>query len=251
MRARAMGRAASGGFIMSMLGERPVSEMPGEAARPSAAAAGGSAALDEEGEPAGAVSSGAGAAGGAGDAPADSAADAAAGAWLLRAVGMGAVFALLYELSGNGRFRPSWEPLDLPVVFVGAFVPVGVLLPLLLPSLLIFGAYAFVARFESRLGVRRQRGALVLLGFAALFPMLPLWSVTFSGVYGAALLALAVRTRDSLTAATGVMALAAYVVVTFLSVGWVALAVLGFVAVAAFVAAWRLARESRRLLAAV
>ncbi|MEB7504102.1 hypothetical protein [Arthrobacter koreensis] len=125
------------------------------------------------------------------------------------------------------------------------------MLPLLLPSLLIFGAYAFVARFESRLGVRRQRGALVLLSSAALFPMLPLWSVTFSGVYGAALLALAVRTRDSLTAATGVMALAAYVVVTFLSVGWVALAVLGFMAVAAFVAAWRLARESRGLLAAV
>ncbi len=177
-------------------------------------------------------------------------ADTAAGAWLLRAVGIGAVLALLYELSGNGGFRPPWDPLDLSGILLGVYFPLHALLPLLLPSLLIFGAYAFVARIESRLKVRRQRGALVLLGFASLFLALPLWSVTFSGVYGAALLALAVRTREALTVATGVMALAAYVVSTFLSVGWVVLPVLGLMAVAAFAAAWRVAREARDLVAA-
>ncbi|MGW9403660.1 hypothetical protein ACWGQ2_06755 [Arthrobacter sp. NPDC055585] len=163
-------------------------------------------------------------------------ADAAAGAWLLRAVGMGAVLALLCELSGNGGFRPPWEPLDLSGILPGLH-PLPVLLPMFLPALLIFCAYFFVARTENRLNVRRQRGALVLLGFASLFLAPPLWSVTFSGVYGAALLALAVRTRDTLTVATGVMALAAYVVSTFLSVGWVVLPVLGLMALAAFAAA--------------
>jgi len=170
-------------------------------------------------------------------------ADVAAGAWLMRAVGAGAVLALLSELSGNGVFRPPWDRVDLSRIMPGEPHPLPVLLPFLLPGLLIFCAYFFVARTESRLNVRRQRGALALLGFAAVFLAMPLGSTTFSGVYGVALLALAVRTREPLTVATGVMALAAYVGSTFLHVGWAVLPVLFLMAVAAFTAAWRVGRE--------
>lgn len=185
----------------------------------------------------------------AADAAVNAAADAAAGAWLLRAVGTGAVLALLHELSGNGGFRPPWDPVDLTGFLPGELHPLHVILPMLLPVFLIFCAYFFVARTESRLNVQRQRGALALLGFAAVFPGFALWSTTFSGVYGVALLALAVRTRETLTVATGAMALAAYVVSTFLSPGWVVLPVLGLMAVAAFFAAWRVGRNARGLLA--
>ncbi|MFZ3452484.1 hypothetical protein [Arthrobacter sp. 7Tela_A1] len=173
------------------------------------------------------------------------AADAAAGAWLMCAVGTGAVLALLHELSGNGVFRPLWAPVDLSAVLPGALYPLRVILPLLVPALLIFCAYFFVARLESSLNARRQRGALALLGFAALFMSLLLGSVTFSGVYGMALLALAVRTRDTLTSATGVMALAAYAWTSFVPIGWEVLPVLCFMAVAAFSGAWRVGKGYR------
>lgn len=105
-------------------------------------------------------------------------ADAYAGAALMFAVGVGTVLSLLYVLSGNAAFRTPWEPVDLSFLLPGVLYPVLVLLPLVVPALVIFGAYLFVARTESRLNVRRQRGALVLFGFAAPFLPLPLWSVT-------------------------------------------------------------------------
>ena len=208
--------------FVNLVGERAVNETPGGAMRPSATVAGVNSAAGAEAE-AGPV--------------AGKTADAAAGAWLMRAVGAGAVLALLHELSGHGGFSPPWEPVELSGIPAGELYSLGIIL--LLPALLIFCAYFFVARTESRLNVRRQRGALALLGFAALFLALPLGSTTFSGVYGTSLLALAARTRDTLTVVTGVMALAVYVVSTFLDVGWVVLPVLGLMAVAAFTAARR------------
>lgn len=180
---------------------------------------------------------------------ADAAADAAAGASLLCAVGAGAVLALFYELSGNGRFQPHWNPLDMSGVLPGELYPAHVIFPGLVPGLLILCAYVFVARTETRLNVRRQRGALALLIFAALFLGLVLGSTTFTGVYGLALMALAVRTRDTLTVMTGVMALAAAVACTLLYPDWAVLPVLGLMAVAAFIAALRLGRKARGLLA--
>lgn len=211
-----------------------MNETPGGAMRPSVTAGGMNSVLGAEPEAAGVAAE---------------VADAAAGAWLMRAVGAGAVLGLLHELSGNGGFSPPWEPFDLSGILAAELYSLGIIL--LLPALLIFSAHFFVARTESRLNVRRQRGALALLGFAALFLALPLGSMTFSGVYGTALLALAVRTRDALTVATGVMALAAYAVSTFLDVGWVVLPVLGLMAVAAFTAAQRVGREAEHLVASV
>lgn len=169
-------------------------------------------------------------------------ADAYANAALMFAVGAGTVLSLLYVLSGNAAFRTPWEPVDLSFLFPGVLYPLRVLLPLVVPALVIFGAYFFVARTESRLNVRRQRGALALLGFAAPLLALPLWSMTYSGVYGVALLALALRTRETLTVVTGVMALAAYMG-TFFADSWVVLPMLGLVAIAAFAGGWRVRRN--------
>ena len=172
------------------------------------------------------------------------AADAAAGVSLLCAVGAGAVLALLCELSGNGGFTPPWEPLDLSMLLPGELYTLSILVPFLVPAALIFCAYFFVARTESRLKLRRQRGALALLGFAAVLLGPPLVGSSFSGVYVVALLALAVRTRETLTVATGVMALAAYVgTFSFLSAGWSVLPVLGFMAAAALTAAARVGKS--------
>ncbi|MBF4994970.1 hypothetical protein ITX31_12705 [Arthrobacter gandavensis] len=170
------------------------------------------------------------------------AADAYAGAALMSAVGVGTVLSLLYVLSGNSAFRTPWEPADLSLLFPGVLYLFWGLLPLVVPAAVLFGAYFFVARKESRLSVRRQRGALALLGFAAPLLALPLWSTTYSGVYGAALLALALRTREARTAATGVMAFAAYLGSNVLAGSWVVLPMLGLVAVAAFAGGWRVGR---------
>lgn len=172
------------------------------------------------------------------------AADAYSGAALMSAVGVGTVLSLLYVLSGNAVFRTPWEPADLSFLFPGVLYPFWSLLPLIVPAVVIFAAYVLVARKENRFNVRRQRGALALLGFAAPILALLLWSTTYSGVYGAALLALALRTRETRTAATGVMALAAYLAAFFLAESWVVLPMLGLVAVAAFAGSWRVGRGS-------
>ncbi|MER1995288.1 MAG: hypothetical protein ABTA24_02150 [Arthrobacter sp.] len=179
------------------------------------------------------------------------AADAAADAWLLRSVGAGAVLALLYQLGGSEGFVPAWEPLNLWWILPGELYPLHVILPGLLPGFLVFVAYLFVARMESRLNLRRQRGALAILVFTAVFLGLVMGSMAFSGVYGAALLALAVRTRETLTVMTGVMALAASVACAVVYPSWAVLPVLGLTAGAAFIAARRLGRKATRLLAAV
>lgn len=172
------------------------------------------------------------------------AADAYSGAALMSAVGVGTVLSLLYVLSGNAVFRTPWEPADLSFLFPGVLYLFWSLLPLIVPAVVIFAAYVLVARKENRFNVRRQRGALALLGFAAPFLALLLWSTTYSGVYGAALLALALRTRETRTAATGVMAFAAYLAAFFLAESWVVLPMLGLVAVAAFAGSWRVGRGS-------
>ncbi|MBD8045085.1 hypothetical protein H9638_14830 [Arthrobacter sp. Sa2BUA2] len=135
-------------------------------------------------------------------------ADRSAGMWLMRAAGAGALYSLFLELSGNAGFRPPWETLDL------TWIPAGPYLQLLVPAGLILGAYLMTARVETKLGIRQQRGALAVLVFAALF--LPLGGV-FAATYGVSLLALSVRTRETLTVVTGVMALVAWIAVSFLS----------------------------------
>ncbi|UPO78057.1 hypothetical protein [Arthrobacter sp. Helios] len=135
-------------------------------------------------------------------------ADKSAGMWLMRAAGAGAVYSLFLELSGNAGFRPPWETLDL------TWFPLWPYHQMLMPAGLIFAAYLMTARGEKKLGIRQQRGALAVLVFAALF--LPLGGV-FAATYGVSLLALSVRTRETLTVVTGMMAVVAWVAVSFLS----------------------------------
>ena len=138
-----------------------------------------------------------------GSGPADSAAeaDAAATRWLLAATGTGALLGVAWQLAGAGGlpFLPqNWAGTQLGRFGAG-----------LLAAALILAAWALTARMESRHGIRQQRGAMAALaGLAVLcIPFLP--DLVFSPVFGAALLLLAVRTREARTVAAGIMALAA------------------------------------------
>ncbi|MBD7993884.1 hypothetical protein H9639_01005 [Arthrobacter sp. Sa2CUA1] len=135
-------------------------------------------------------------------------ADKSAGMWLMWAAGVGAVYSLFLELSGNAGFNPPWDPLDL------TWFPLWPFNRVLVPAGLLLAAYAMTARVETKLDIRRQRGALAILFFLSL--LLPLGGV-FAVTYGISLLALSVRTRDTLTAVTGAMALVASVAVPALS----------------------------------
>ena len=131
-------------------------------------------------------------------------ADGIADVWLLRAAGIGALLSLIGVLPGlseRGGYWTPWGTFDPAALLPGHAV---VLFPYLVPSVLIFAAWFFSSRMEARLGVRRQRGALALLGFAAIGLGLLLGG-PFNGVYGVSLLALSLRTRQTLTAATGVI----------------------------------------------
>lgn len=135
-------------------------------------------------------------------------ADKSAGMWLMRVAGAGALYSLFLELSGNAGFRPPWVTLDL------TWIPLWPLNQVIVPAGLIFAAYLMTARVETKLGIRQQRGALAVLVFASL--LLPLGGL-FAVTYGVSLLALSVRTRDTLTVVTGVMAVVASIAVSFLS----------------------------------
>ena len=172
----------------------------------------------------------------------DAYADASAGMWLMIAAGTGALLAVLFGFSGNGIPEPVWST----VHAVFALPLAHVFVPMLMPAALLFGAYGMVARLEGRLKVRRQRGALALLAFGAILLAPPLAGV-FSGMYGAALLALSIRIRETLTVATGVMALAASVSVSVLERGWVGACILVLTAAACFTAAWRVGKGLRSL----
>ena len=90
----------------------------------------------------------------------------------------------------------------------GLYYPAVQMLWMLCPALLVLGAYLLAARFEGRAGIRRQRGALAaLVGFSVICGLFT-HVLPFSPGYGLALLALAVRTRGTLAAATGLLAVA-------------------------------------------
>ncbi|UWX97500.1 hypothetical protein N2K95_02060 [Arthrobacter zhaoxinii] len=127
------------------------------------------------------------------------AADRNAAGWLSAATAAGALVGMCWLLAGRGSpGLGSWLP-SLLVLFGAG----------LLAAVLLVVVWALTARHEARLGIRQQRGALAALAGLALFgvPFTP--DLVFSPVFGAALLLLAVRTRDARTAAMGFTALAA------------------------------------------
>ena len=123
-------------------------------------------------------------------------ADRIADAALLAATAAGALCSILWvAVKGD------------PPLF-GLYYPTVQMLWTLYPALLVLGAYLLAARFEGRAGIRRQRGALAaLVGFSVICAFFT-YALPFSSGYGLALLALAVRTRGTLAAATGVLAVA-------------------------------------------
>jgi len=167
------------------------------------------------------------------------AADATAGSSLLGATGVGAVFALGFQLAGWGSFVPPWAPLTFESVVMSYL---WMFAPMIVPAALIFAAYLATARTESRLDVRQQRGALALLAILAAFPLPP--TSAFSGIYGVALILLAVRTKETFTVVVGALALIAWGSFSFLNLGWTSIPVLLLMAMAAFIAARRVQREA-------
>lgn len=121
---------------------------------------------------------------------ADRIADRIADTFLLAAVSAGALVSLL-------------RTLNVIDASVGSFMLWGAV-----PPLLVLAAYLFTAASEGRAGIRRQRGAVAALtGLAVLSVPFVGFHLAFSPVYGLCLIALAVRTRGTLAAATGVLAL--------------------------------------------
>ncbi|MCC3302641.1 hypothetical protein [Arthrobacter sp. zg-Y895] len=122
--------------------------------------------------------------------------------WLAAATGAGVVLGAAWHLAGNLPFLPQNRFGSLLVGF-GAGI---------LAAALLSAAWALTAWWEGRRGTRQQRGALAALAGLAVFsvPFTP--DLVFSPVFGAVLLLLAVRTRDARTAAMGITALAAAVV---------------------------------------
>lgn len=169
-------------------------------------------------------------------------ADAAAGSSLLRAAGVGAVFSAVFLLTGSDALSPWYW------VSTGAISPALVwkFMPQIVPALLIIAAYRASARTERRLGIRQQQGALAVLVFLAVpFPA----SVPFSGIYGVALLLLAIRTRQTYTVVVGVLALVAWTGVSRLGADWPSLPILVLMAIAAFIAAHRVQAAPREAVA--
>ena len=126
--------------------------------------------------------------------PAEHRADRVADASLLAAAAAGSLLSVLRIAVREigSPFTPAY-----PVFLLWGAVP----------ALLILGAYLLTAASEGRNGIRRQRGALAALtGLAVLSVPLIGFDLVFSPVYGLALIALALRTRGTLAAAAGVLA---------------------------------------------
>ena len=125
-------------------------------------------------------------------------ADRTADAALLAAAAAGALLAL-FRLAAVETGPNSSPDSTLAVLLYGAA-----------PVLLALAAYLLTAAAERRTGIRQQRGAMAALtGLAVLSVPLVGFEAAFSPFFGLALIALAVRTRGALAAATGVLALAA------------------------------------------
>ena len=125
-------------------------------------------------------------------------ADRTADAALLAAAAAGALLAL-FRLAAVETGPNSSPDSTLGVLLCGAA-----------PVLLARAAYLLTAAAERRTGIRQQRGAMAALtGLAVLSVPLVGFEAAFSPFFGLALIALAVRTRGALAAATGVLALAA------------------------------------------
>lgn len=118
------------------------------------------------------------------------------------------------------------------------------------PALLILGAYLLTAASESGTGVRQQRGALAALTGVAVLSV-PLIGFDFSPIYGLALMALALRTRGTLAAAAGVLAVSVSLTVALAGetfTGLQAISAVLLVAVASGIAALRCRREAAAVL---
>ncbi|KAD3456082.1 hypothetical protein GD627_15435 [Arthrobacter yangruifuii] len=134
--------------------------------------------------------------------------DGVATRWLLVATGVGGLVAWFLADPGRLTFLPeNWVGSQL--VSFGAGI---------VAALLLLAAWFFTARTEKQVGIRQQRGAMAALAGLAVFciPFLP--GLVFSPVFGAALILLAVRTRDVRTAAMGITALACALALAFVPV---------------------------------
>ncbi|MDK1328730.1 hypothetical protein [Arthrobacter sp. zg-Y1143] len=134
-------------------------------------------------------------------------ADRRAGRHLSAATGIGALLGTAWQLAGAGRlpFLPqNWAGTQLMSFGAG-----------ILAAALLLAAWFLTARAETRQGIRVQRGAMAALAALAVLciPFTP--DLVFSPVFGGALILLALRTREALTAALGLTALAAAVVLAF------------------------------------
>ena len=131
-------------------------------------------------------------------------ADRTATRWLSAATCAGAWLGALWLLAGPGRlpFLPDhWAGLLLARFAAG-----------LAAALLLLAACGITAWVEKRAGCRQQQGAMAALAGLAVFAIAFTPELAFSPVFGAALVLLALRTREARTAALGVCALAAALV---------------------------------------
>ncbi|MCQ1954610.1 hypothetical protein [Arthrobacter sp. zg-Y238] len=158
-------------------------------------------------------------------------ADRNATRWLAAAAGAGAVLGAAWHLAGAGNLP------FLPQNWFGSLL-VGFGSGILAAAQLIV-VWLLTARHEDRRGIRQQRGALAALAGLAVFsvPFTP--DLVFSPVLGLAVLLLAVRTRDLRTAAMGLTAFSAAIVLAVFPDLPGAPVMLGLVAVAALSVAAR------------
>ena len=135
----------------------------------------------------------------------EKAADLKAEAWLFATAALGSL-ACLIRVAIEEAYPGAWLP------FPGAELGWAVI-----PALLVLVAYLLTAHGERHAGIRQQRGALAaLVGLAVL--LIPISAgLIFSPVYGLALLLLALRTRNILTAVFGALAFFASIFVGMLS----------------------------------
>ena len=167
--------------------------------------------------------------------PAERRADRVADASLLTAAAAGSLLSVLRI--AVGEFGSPFTPAYPFFLLWGA-----------VPAFLILGAYLLTAASERGCGIRQQRGALAALtGLAVLSVPLIGFDNAFSPIYGLALMALALRTRGTLAAAAGVLAVSVSLTLALAGetfTGLQATAAVFLVAVASGIAAVRCRREA-------
>ncbi|MBG6181154.1 hypothetical protein [Arthrobacter sp. CAN_A1] len=155
---------------------------------------------------------------------------------LLTATGVGACLSVLHIF--------VWPDSTLPWVRGLTVGPADPWLWLAAPTVLLWGAYLFVATAEGREGRRGHRGAMAVLVVLAVVVALFSHGIYFSPIYGLALLLLAVRTRGVLSTAVGVFALLVALGILSLQSSGAALSV-SLLAVASLIAAVRIRHDRR------